>query len=308
MIVQSSDGTLIFSESFRASRTRGALLVIHGLGEHSGRYKDLVEHALSLRLDLHLMDLRGHGRSKGTRGHFTSLAELHADLEAWIAHLVNTGKLSDKVPTVLLGHSLGGLIALTFAAKYVPKAPAPDLSGLVLSNPCLGLRWTPKRLIEAQVARKVPGFLNSFQVPNGIDPQWLSHDRTEIERYQDDPLVHRWITPAAFNAIEKGIASLHKLYPQLGIPTLFMLSGKDQVVDTAAAKAFADKLAIAHPGKVEVKLFHSFFHEPFHELKKERAFLELKKWMLQCQIPKSPAKPVSSKFSENVAIEKEHSR
>jgi acylglycerol lipase len=159
-------------------------------------------------------------------------------------------------------------------------------------------------MVEARIARKVPGFLNSIQIPNGIDPNNLSHDADEVERYLDDPLVHRWITPAAFNAIERGIASLPKLYPQLGMPTLFMLSGKDRVVDTTAAETFAEKLGIAHPGKVEVKLFHSFFHEPFHELKKERAFLELKKWMLQCMNPPSRAKAASSKFSAKEVTEK----
>jgi alpha-beta hydrolase superfamily lysophospholipase len=172
----------------------------------------------------------------------------------------------------------------------------------VLSNPLLGLRWNPLLRIEAQVARKVPAFLASIQIPNGINASDLSHDAEAVERFLDDPLVHRWITPAAFNAIERGIASLPKMVAQLGMPTLFMLSGKDRVVDTAASQAYAKKLGIAHPGKVEVKLFHSFFHEPFHELRKERAFLELKKWMLQCVIPPCRAKAASSKFSAKEAI------
>jgi alpha-beta hydrolase superfamily lysophospholipase len=308
MIVQSNDGTLIFGESFRcAGSARGAVLVVHGMGEHGGRYDELVEQLLASRLDVHVMDLRGHGRSKGTRGHFEDLAEHHADLDAWVNHLVTTGALSDKKPAVLLGHSLGGLIALTYAARYVAQPPAPVISGLVLSNPCLGLKWNPLLMVEAQLARKVPGFLGNIQVPNGIDPKNLSHDSEEIDRYLDDPLVHRWITPAAFNAIERGIATLPRLYAQLGMPTLFLLSGKDKVVDTSAAQSFADKLAIAHPGKVEVKLFHSFFHEPFHELRKERAFLELKKWILQSVLPQSRAKPASSKSSGRGATAKERS-
>lgn len=310
MIVQSSDGTLIFGESFRANRARGALLVVHGLGEHGGRYAELVEQALELRFDVHVMDLRGHGRSKGTRGHFNDLAEHHADLDAWIGHLVATGELTDKVPALLLGHSLGGLIAVTYAARYVAQPPAPVLSGLILSNPCLGLRWNPLLAVEAQIARKVPGFLGSIHVPNGIDLENLTHDRDELRLYRDDPLVHGWITPAAFNAIERGIASLPSLYPNLDLPTLFLLSGKDKVVNGAAARSFADKLGIAHPGKVEVKLFHSFFHEPFHELRRERAFLELKKWILSCVIPKSksPAKRALSRFSANGATAKARSR
>jgi alpha-beta hydrolase superfamily lysophospholipase len=276
--------------------------VVHGLGEHSGRYEELVEQLLNLQVNVHVMDLRGHGRSKGVRGHFADLGEHHFDLDAWISHLVAKGELTDELPCFLLGHSLGGLIALTYAARYVANPPAPAFSGLILSNPCLGLKWTPKRLIEAQLARKVPGFLQTFQVPNGIDPAWLTHDLEEVLRYKEDPLVHGWITPAAFTAIEEGIASLPKVHAQLGLPTLFLLSGKDKVVETEAAQRFAHKLSVAHPGKVEVKLFHSFFHEPFHERKRERAFLELKKWILQCL--KRPAKPVSSKSSRRGATAK----
>jgi len=307
MIVRSSDGTLIFGESFRCAKARGALLIVHGMGEHSGRYDELVEHALKLGLDVHVMDLRGHGRSTGTRGHFTDIVQHHADLDAWIAHLVTTGELSEEIPCLLLGHSLGGLIALTFASKYVAQPLAPKLSGLILSSPLLGLRLNPLKMIEAQVARKVPSFLNSFQVRNGIKASDLSHDKEEVERYLNDPLVHKWITPAAYLAIEKALGTLPKIFSQLGMPTLFMLSGKDKVVDTAASQAFAEKLSIAHPGRVEVKLFHSFFHEPFHELRRERAFLELKKWILACLMKtgsENPVKKDSSKSSARGAIAK----
>lgn len=307
MIVRSSDGTLIFGESFRTAKARGALLVVHGMGEHGGRYDELVEHALKLRFDVHVMDLRGHGRSTGTRGHFTDMSQHHEDLDAWIAHLVTTGELSDSNPCVLLGHSLGGLIALTYAARYVAKPLAPQLNGLVLSAPLLGLKLSPLKMVEAQVARNVPAFLSSIQVPSGIKATDLSHDKEEVERYLQDPLVHKWITPAAYLAIERALGTLPKLHSQLGMPTLFMLSGKDKVVDTAASQSYADKLSIAHPGRVEVKLFHSFFHEPFHELRRERAFLELKKWILACILTPSsqnPAKRGSSKSSGRGAIAK----
>ena len=194
--------------------------------------------------------------------------------------------------------------ALTYAARYVAQPPAPSLSGLILSNPCLGIRWNPLLRLEAQVARRVPSFFASIQVPSGIDPNHLSHDKEEVARYKSDPLVHSWITPSAFCAIERGISSASRLFSALSMPTLFLLSGKDKVVNTKAAKHFADKLSIAHPGNIEVKLFHSFFHEPFHEQKKERAFLELKKWIVRCAHQQFPAKTASSKFSGKKAIAK----
>jgi alpha-beta hydrolase superfamily lysophospholipase len=301
MIVRSEDGTLIFCESFRVPRARGALLVVHGIGEHSGRYKEFVSHALALKLDVHLMDLRGHGRSQGVRGHFTSMEQLHQDLNAWISHLVDSKTLLHDRPCFLLGHSLGGLVALTFLAQYKKKPLFPELTGLCLSAPALALRANPMRSLEKELARHLPHFLQALHVPTGLNPEHLSHDKEEVELYRNDPLVHGWITPAAYLAMEKSMRGLYRVVPRIDTPLLFLLSGKDRVVDTEAAEAFAAKLAVAHPGQVEVRIFHTFFHEPFHEAKRERAFLEWKKWTLKCLTPR---KPSSSRSSKKKAIGK----
>lgn len=295
MIFKSSDGTLIFCESFRAVKTRGSILVVHGLGEHSGRYKEFVKECLKLKLDVHLMDLRGHGRSQGVRGHFKSLEELHADLDAWLEHLIGDGELSE-LPCFLFGHSLGGLIATTYLPKFPHRPLYPKLQGLILSAPALGLRMNPLKILEAKLAHKIPAFFRSIQVPAGIDAALLTHDKVEVQKYKEDPLVHPWITPAAYSAIEAGIASLNGIISDLNLPSLFLIPGKDKVVDSVAAQKFAAKLSVAHSGKVEVKNFHSFFHESFHESKKERAYLELKKWIIKCLLP---AKPNNSKKSSS---------
>lgn len=298
MIVRSADGTLIFYESFRVPAARGALLVVHGMGEHSGRYAELTAEASRLKLDVHLIDLRGHGRSHGVRGHFSSLDVLHEDMDAWISHLVDAGDLKENLPCFLLGHSLGGLVAATYVPKYTRRPRYPALAGLCLSSPCLGLRNSPFQALEATLAKHLPRFLQAVQVPTGIAPESLTHDREEVAAYREDPLVHGWITPAAYLAIEKAIASLPKLLPKLDLPVLFLFGGRDKVVDVRAGEKFAAKLAIAHPGKVEVRIFHTFFHEPFHETKRERAFLEYKKWILKCSTTRSKKSSSTSSAKE----------
>lgn len=299
MIFRSDDGTLIYCESHRVANARGALLVVHGLGEHCGRYMELVKTCQKLRLDVHLMDLRGHGRSQGTRGHFTEIEEHHRDMDAWIDHLIATGELTAELPAFLLGHSLGGLVAVTYSARYVKKPLYPELKGLILSSPALGLRPNLVQMVEGSIAKRIPTFLRSIQVPTGIEAEQLSHDKEEVKKYKEDPLVHSWITPAAYVAIERAISKLPKILPQLDRKTLFLLSGKDKVVHFPASEAFARKLAVAHPGHVEVKVFHGFYHEPFHETRRERAFLELRKWVLECLLPgkKRNSKKGSSKSS-----------
>lgn len=310
MIVRSSDGTFLFCQSFFVEKPVGALLVVHGLGEHSGRYEELVSHAHKLRLNVHLFDLRGHGRSQGIRGHFLDINEHHLDMDSWLEALVSAGELDANKPCFLLGHSLGGLIALTFVPRYIKKPLYPEISGLILSSPAIGVKWNPLRLLESRLAKQLPSFLQSVHVPNGIPATHLTHDKEEMEKYDSDPLVHKWITPGAFLAMERAFASLPKILRNLSLPTLFLLSGKDKVVDTSASESFVNKLRIAHPGKVEVKVFHSFFHEPFHELKRDRAFLELKKWIVKCLAPTKTTRSSknSSRSSGRGAIEKETSR
>lgn len=285
MIFRSSDGTLIFCESFCSPKARASLLVVHGLGEHSGRYDEFIKECRKLRLDVHCMDLRGHGRSQGIRGHFSSMEELHADIDEWISHLVSSNEIQVAIPLFIFGHSLGGLITATYVSKYVAKPLYPALSGMILSSPALGLHPSLLRIFEKYLAKNLPAFLRTMQVPSGIVPEQISHDSEEIEKYRNDPLVHGWITPAAYLSIERAIDDLPKLLPSLNLPTLFLISGKDEVVDPEASQAFAERLLVAHAGKVEIKKFHSFFHEAFHETKRDRAYLELKKWVLR-NLPK----------------------
>ncbi|MGZ3713185.1 MAG: alpha/beta hydrolase [Bdellovibrionota bacterium] len=287
MILRSADGTLIFCESLLVPRARGNLLVVHGLGEYSGRYHELAAQAQALNLNVHLFDLRGHGRSQGTRGHFSDLEEHHRDMDAWIEHLVGAGDLRIGKPCFLLGHSLGGLIALTYCAQYVAGPMRPEITGMILSSPALGILQNPLRMVETGVAKHLPRFLQNVQVPSGIKAKDLTHDRDEVRRYEEDPLVHGWCTPSAYLAIQAGMAKIYDLLPKLDLPVLFLVSGKDKVVDSAAAQKFAKKLSVAHHEQVELKVFQRFFHEAFHELGKERAFLELKKWILKQLLPLS---------------------
>jgi lysophospholipase len=304
MILRSSDGTLIFCESLLVPKARGDLLVVHGMGEYSGRYHELAEEMRSLRLNVHLFDLRGHGRSQGTRGHFSDFSEHHQDMDAWIEHLVGAGRLAAERPCFLLGHSLGGLIALTYGANYVPKALYPALAGMVLSAPALGIPKNPLRSLEAGIARHLPSFLTNIQVPSGIEAADLTHDKDEKKSYEEDPLVHGWITPSAFLAIERAIRSVAALLPKLDFPLFFLLGGKDRVVDNAATHKFIQKLSVAHRGRVEVKVFQRFLHEVFHESGKDRAFLELKKWILKQAVF---SKKSSSRSSGKKATERETS-
>ena len=306
MIFKSDDGSLLYCESFRVENPKASLLVVHGIGEHLGRYQEFARVMNRSRIDVHCLDLRGHGRSNGIRGHVQSFLQYHQDLEAWVSHLQGNEELSTEIPCFLFGHSLGGLICTGFLARRKPEPLSVPIVGLALSNPAFGIAMNPLRKMEKELAKRLPSFLRHVQVPNSIPAEKLSHDKKAVEAYKQDPLVHSWATPALYLAMLEEMRALKKLLPQLKMPLLFLLSGKDTIVHTAAAERFAKKLTVAYPENIRIRHFHGFFHEIFQETKRERAYLELKKWIQECLHPrkKIAKKKGSSTSSARAAIVK----
>jgi len=280
MIFKSYDGTVLYCHSRRLKKAKASLLVVHGLGEHSGRYESFIKRVHKMGMDVHLLDLRGHGRSTGIRGHVDSFEQYYNDLEYWIKHLEGSGVLRMELPCFLLGHSLGGLISLGFIAQR-KEITGVKFSGLILSAPALGIAslWAP---LQYQFSQKIPRLFKSIHISNGINPSQLTHDKTVVKDYIDDPLVHSWVTPGFFQGFMDSVKSLPKLIKHIKIPTLFLLAGNDSIVSTEAAEIFAKKLSAAYPGQITIKIFHKFYHEIFNETKKDRADLILKKWINTC--------------------------
>lgn len=311
MIFRTRDGTLIFHEKIGVAKEKrkASLVLIHGLGEHSGRYHSLAKHLNKLGLNVFLMDLRGHGRSQGVRGHFDSIEQLSEDVESFLQHLQDAKELEAGDPLYVLGHSLGGLVATYFTANYKREKKNPILKGLVLSSPAFGLEKSSLRSVQSFLAKKIPTFFHTLQIPTGISSHQLTHDYKERKKYDTDPLVHSWISPLAYRAIEQGIENLYSLIPSLDIPTLFLLCGRDSVVDTKSAESFFHRLQVAHPGKASKVMFSNFYHEPFHELNRKRAIGELTKWIaMQLGMPTTKRlKKGLSKSLKKKAIERETS-
>ena len=306
MICKSEDGTLIYGESNLASRSVGSILLVHGLGEHSGRYREFAEQLNGWGYDVHRIDLRGHGRSNGVRGHVNEFSDYYRDLDAWLVRLESGGELKKDIPCFLFGHSLGGLISYLYLSQRKAPPLSVKISGLILSAPAFGLLPGLKTLVESSLAKRVPEFFRSLQMPSGIRSEQLSHDDEVVRLHKADPLVHSWATPGFYVELTAAIKSLPKTVDRLAVPLLVMLAGKDKVVNTATAEKFTARLSEANPGLVTKKVFHGFFHEIFNETKRERVYRELKQWM-QTTVQKkriTKSKKGSSKSSEKEATER----
>ena len=309
MIFAANDGTPLYCQSSLKKNARGSILIVHGLGEHGGRYEQFCkEMQEKLPLNVHSLDLRGHGRSLGLRGHVEEFSTYQDDIDCWLEFLKKQQMTTSAEPIFFFGHSLGDLILLNYFSKK--RKSHHNIVGLILSSPAIA-PIIPMGSLKYEFAKKMPAFLKQLYIPNGIDPHDLSQDRKAVEKYKNDPLVHNRVTPAFFCALMETVQSVQETKISLQIPVLFMLAGSDKVVDSEKAKTVAE--SISAPLK-ELKILRGFFHEIFQEKRKQDAYSVLKDWVkrtfegrAQWQSKKVKSKN-SSKLSKNVVTAKATSR
>jgi alpha-beta hydrolase superfamily lysophospholipase len=254
-----------------AAPARGSVLIVHGLGEHIGRYAHVARQLNGWGWSVLGYDQRGHGRSEGARGRLNQADDLLQDLAAVIdaARAAWPGKL------VLLGHSLGGLVAARFVAGGIaPAAPwARAVDALVLSSPALdpGLK-AGQKLLLALTGRLTP----NLAVGNGLNPDWISHDAQVVRNYVADPLVHDRITPRLARFIVDGAAAVAERAADWSVPTLLLYAGSDRCVAPAGSAGFA---AAAPQARVAAHEFRPLFHEIFNEPEQAEVFAVLREWL-----------------------------
>ncbi|MEE8497190.1 MAG: lysophospholipase [Acidimicrobiia bacterium] len=240
------DGTALHTRHWAAASPRAAIVLVHGVAEHLGRYEQ-VGAALSDRgFDVRGTDLRGFGMSEGRRAYVENFSDYATDLVDDIATARELG-----VPVVLLGHSMGGLIASLYA---VTSHPQPDL--LVLSAPAIDADLPKAKVAMARLLVRV---LPKLTVSNGLDGDQLSRDSTVGERYFADPLVFAKSTirlgVELIGAMEQARSSLH----EITMPTLVIHGGDDTIIDPSFSEPYA---ALTDSTRV---VFDGFRHESFNE-------------------------------------------
>lgn len=245
---------------------RGVVLLVHGLGEHVGRYAHLARRLNDWGFAVRGYDQYGHGESDGPRGGLPADASLLADL----AEMVDASRShwGASTPLILLGHSLGGLVA----ARFVSLAMRP-VQALVMSSPALdpGLNWGQKLLLAV-----LPTIAPNLRVGNGLNPELISHDPATVAAYRADKLVHDRISGRLARFIADGGPATLALAANWRVPTLLLYAGADELVNPAGSQAF---VAAAPPGVVSAHCFASLYHEIFNELDSEPVFAALKEWL-----------------------------
>jgi len=256
--VVASDGTGLLLRSWESSEApRAAVVIVHGLGEHSGRYEHVGSHLAAQGFLALAIDLRGFGGSDGKRAFVKDFAEFFDDVQTAIDAAAGPG-----VPVVLLGHSMGGLVAL----GYSQERDGADF--LVLSSPSLDAEVPAAKRVAARVLRRImPG----ISLPNDITADQLSRDPAVGEAYFADRLVHTKTTAGLGGAFLEAMAIIRA--GPVPVPTLVIHGEADSLVPAG----FSEPLA-AREG-VERVTFPDFRHESFNEDGGTRAIAVVTDWI-----------------------------
>jgi len=265
--LESFDGLPLFVQSWQPkSKSKAVICLVHGLGEHSGRYTYVANRLTQAGYSLIAFDLRGHGKSPGPRGHTPCYEALMLDISSL---LKVANRQFPQLPSFLYGHSLGGNLVLNYALRCKSQ-----LKGVIVTAPWLRLAFEPPafKIILGQMMNKI---WPSFSQINGLDTKALSHDPEVVKAYENDPLVHSHISARMFISVyQSGIWAL-KHAAEFSLPLLLMQGGADKIISLKASSEFASKIS----QRCTFKIWDGFYHEIHNEKQKEEVFNFLIKWL-----------------------------
>jgi alpha-beta hydrolase superfamily lysophospholipase len=268
-IVDELHGQKIYLKEWIPETVKGTVVLIHGLGEHIGRYDHVAAAFNQAGYAVMGLDLPGHGRSGGIRGHISSYESV---MDLISSRLQDAGQCFPEATHFLYGHSLGGNLVLYYALTR-----NPHLTGIISTSPGLGVA-TPPPALQIAMGKVLSVIAPSVLMDNGLDLSGLSHDPAVIEAYKNDPLVHGKISARLaikFLAAGKWIIENASKFP--AIPLLLLQGGADRIVSPQATDEFAQKCT----AKLTYKVYPGLYHELHNEFEKEEIITTMIDWMNQ---------------------------
>jgi alpha-beta hydrolase superfamily lysophospholipase len=267
------DRSNIYTQAWLPDDTPQAImLIVHGLGEHSGRYGNYVDYFVPRGNALYSFDTRGHGRSSGPRGYVERFDRFVEDIDRRAAEARSDWP---GTPLFILGHSLGSLMALSYARQHPDRLTGLIVTGTALQDALQLPAW--KRSLATVLSRVTP----SLKTNNGVPLSGLSHDPTVAVAFEADPLTHEWGTPRLATEAEVVRAQIRQGAAAWRVPTLMLHGGGDPVCLAEGARQFA---AQTPPGLVEYREYAGLYHEIHNETDRMQVFQDIENW-LQTQLP-----------------------
>ena len=265
--LKTEDGLQLFAQGWKqGAEPRAVVCLVHGLGEHSGRYAHVARALAQAGYATLTFDLRGHGRSEGRRGHTPSYEALMDD----IAHLLDeaTRRFPNR-PRFLYGHSLGGNLVLNYTLRL-----RPQLAGVIATGPLLLTAFKPPAW-KITLGRIMYNLWPSLSLKNELDPKDISRNQDLIQTYTNDPLNHDLVSVRfGIDMLRAGEWALEHA-AQFLLPLLLMHGGADSITSADASRRFAERLG----GRCTFKLWEGLYHEIHNEPQKQEVFDFMTAWL-----------------------------
>ncbi|MBW4614079.1 MAG: lysophospholipase [Desmonostoc vinosum HA7617-LM4] len=250
-------------------KIRAILVIVHGLGGHSDRYGNIIQHLIPQKYAVYGLELRGHGRSPGQRGYINTWTEYREDLRAFL-QLIQTQQ--PGCPIFLLGHSLGAVIVLDYGLRYVQQTPR--LQGVITLAPTLGEVGVPpiRILIGKLLSRVWP----RFSLNTGIDLTNASRDEKVLAAYTQDTLRHTRATARLATEFFATVAWINTHVTDWQLPLLILHGGADRVALPEGSDIFYQQLT--YPDKLRID-YPEAYHEIQSDLNYQQVLADLEDWL-----------------------------
>jgi alpha-beta hydrolase superfamily lysophospholipase len=247
---------------------RAVVVISHGLAEHSGRYAALASCLVDKGFAVYALDDRGHGRSGGPRANIERFDYLVSDLGSFVGR---AQRQHPGAPVILLGHSMGGAVALGCALKYHDA-----LRALVLSAPALAIAEPPS--LAKRLTVKALSSLSPDTGVMTIPPRAVSRDPAIVRAYESDPLVFHGAIPARTVAeLLEAMAQLQQKAHELRLPVLIQHGSADELVPLSATHPVYQHLGLAK--RRTLQIYDGLYHEVYNEPEKDRVIADLVSWL-----------------------------
>lgn len=264
---KSFDGLGMYAKGWAPEKDPKAVVcLIHGLGEHIGRYEHVGAAFAEAGYAMLGFDLRGHGKSGGPRGHAPSYDALLDDMAAFIQ------QAKERYPArscFLYGHSMGGNLVINYVLRR-----KSELGGVIATGPWLKLAFQPPA-IKVALGRVMNNIAPGFTQASGLETAALSRDPKVVDAYVNDPLVHNRITARLFVGLFDAGQYAFDRPSEFPLPTLLMHGTMDRLTSAEASRQFG----AAAPKSVTTELWEGWFHEIHNEPEKEKVFAKMVAWL-----------------------------
>lgn len=259
-------GVGIHWQAWLPEHPRAVIVIAHGASEHAERYRHVAERLVADGYAVYAIEHRGHGRSDGPRALIDRLDRAVADLDALV--LLATGE-HPGLPVFLIGHSMGGAIAISYSLEHQDR-----LAGLILSGPVAALDAAPAPMrVAARILSAVAPRLPLFE----IDASLVSRDPAVVKAYVEDPLVHHGKLPVRSVAELAGaVDGFPERVPSITVPTLIMHGTEDHLAPLEGSVMLNQRIGASD------KTFHRYaglYHEIFNEPEQQRVIDDLAQWL-----------------------------